>query len=137
MKEVRLKIVIASNPFWPLSVQLKRLAWAGIEDIKYDHITHIHNTAFLKPRPEYFLNICDEIEVKAKECMMVGNDSVNDMIASTVGMKTYHTTDSLEIDKSLSMSREIREDVKINIPKPDFTGPLRNLPQAVLKINAQ
>jgi len=135
MKEEGFKVVIASNPFWPLRVQMKRLAWAGIEDIPYDHITHIENTSFLKPRPEYYANISDEIDVNASECMMVGNDPVNDMIASTVGMKTYLTTDSRGIDPSLSMSREIRDDISITIPDPDFTGPLRDVPQAVCSID--
>jgi phosphoglycolate phosphatase-like HAD superfamily hydrolase len=31
-----LKLVVATNPIFPLSVQLKRLAWAGLETVSFD-----------------------------------------------------------------------------------------------------
>jgi FMN phosphatase YigB (HAD superfamily) len=41
LQKENLKIVIASNPMWPLDVQKKRLSWAGLGDFHFDLVTHI------------------------------------------------------------------------------------------------
>ncbi|MCK4828134.1 hypothetical protein KA005_71050, partial [bacterium] len=43
LQKQNFKLVIASNPLWPLNVQIIRLGWAGIQDINYHLITHIQN----------------------------------------------------------------------------------------------
>ena len=58
VKDLGLKIVVATNPIWPLVVQKKRLAWAGLGDIDVDLITHIDNMSFCKPQLGYFRQIC-------------------------------------------------------------------------------
>ena len=119
------KLVIASNPLWPLSVQLIRLAWAQVDDLPYSHITHIENTFFCKPQTEYYLDICKQIDLRPEQCLMVGNDPVNDMIAGKTGMKTYLTTDSQTQDfTSFSLSKEIRHQSHHSLPEPDYRGPL-------------
>ena len=62
-------------------------------------------------------------------CLMVGNDPVNDMVVGTIGMKTYLVTDSDPAD--LVMSRTTYGAAPSGIPKPDFEGPLRGVPEAV------
>lgn len=132
LKQKKLKLVIASNPMFPLKIQIKRLSWAGIGDLKFDLITHIENTSFCKPRIEYYQEICQKINVKPENCLMVGNDPVNDMIVATIGMKTFLTVDSVEIDQSsLALSRELRQDTTTTIPTPDFMGHLLDVPEAV------
>ena len=50
-----LKLVLASNPIFPLNAQMKRLAWAGLDHFHFDLVTHIENMSFCKPRIEYYL----------------------------------------------------------------------------------
>ena len=132
LKKENLKLVIASNPIWPLDVQMKRLSWAGLGDFHFDLVTHIENMSYCKPRIEYYKEICLKMDERPEACLMVGNDPINDMIVATIGMRTFLVIDSPHVDESsLEMSRKIRVDPKTEIPVPDFKGTLSEVPQAV------
>lgn len=136
LQKMSLKIVIASNPLWPLSAQLKRLDWAGIADLKYDLITHVENMSFCKPKLAYYQKICEMIDTSPEACLMVGNDLVNDMIVGQIGMHTFLTSDSSnEADKVLNMSRALREGFEHQESEPDFRGPLSHVIEAVRQLN--
>jgi FMN phosphatase YigB (HAD superfamily) len=120
IKESGLIVVIASNPMFPENAQLLRLDWAGLEGIQFDLITHALNSNYCKPNLKYYLEISNRINIKPENCLMVGNDSFNDMIASKTGMKTYLSTDNL--NNSTEVSRELAIKNNIELPQPDFTG---------------
>lgn len=125
---MKLKVVIASNPMFPLSIQLKRLSWANLANFPFSLITHIENMTYCKPRLEYYQQICDKIEVAPDECLMVGNDPVNDMIVARLGMKTFLTIDGQAIDDSaLALSRKLRKGASEEAPTPDFQGQLTDV----------
>jgi FMN phosphatase YigB (HAD superfamily) len=120
-----LKLVLASNPIFPLNIQMKRLAWAGLDHFHFDLVTHIENMSFCKPRIEYYLEICRKINELPQACLMVGNDPVNDMIAGSGGLKTYLTDDSKDSWRvTLDVSEDLLKDQILDIPEPDFKGPL-------------
>lgn len=48
-----------------------------------------------KPNPDYYRDIIEEIGVRLEECLMVGNDVNEDMIAESLGMKVFLLTDCL------------------------------------------
>ena len=132
LKEKNIKLVIASNPMWPESIQYKRLEWAGLGDIHFDLITHIENMSFCKPQLGYYQEICEKINEEPQACLMVGNDPVNDMVVTRLGMKAYKTTDAQEKGfASLAMSRELLTDLPGDIPEPDFSGPLAGVIQII------
>jgi HAD superfamily hydrolase (TIGR01662 family) len=132
VKERGLKIVVATNPIWPLVVQKKRLAWAGLGDIDIDLITHIDNMSYCKPQLGYFRQICQLINVKPEECLMVGDDPANDMVAAKTGMKTYQATDSRAYSqKPLTISKNVIGNDLEGIPPADFSGPLADVPRAI------
>lgn len=120
-----IKLVAASNPLWPLSVQKIRLSWAGVDHLPFSLITGIENSSTCKPQPEYYREISCKIDVEPEKCLMVGNDPLNDMIAGSTGMKTYLATDSLALGfTSLALSTKIRQPDLPELPEPDFQGPL-------------
>ena len=122
------KLVLASNPIFPLNVQMKRLAWAGLDHYHFDLVTHIENMSYCKPRIEYYLEICRKINEPPQACLMVGNDPINDMIAAKAGLKTYLTDDSKDSWRvTLEASEDQLKDQIQNIPEPDFKGPLSDL----------
>jgi HAD superfamily hydrolase (TIGR01549 family) len=127
IKNRGLKIVIASNPMFPENVQSMRLNWAGLKNFSFDLITSAENSTYCKPHLNYYLEICSKIKLKPENCLMVGNDPFNDMIASKIGMKTFLTTDSEKY--TMEFSRELAKNNKLEMPEPDFKGPLKNLPQ--------
>ncbi len=133
IKNRGLKLVIASNPMFPTNVQLARLRWAGLGDIDFDLITSADNTTYVKPRLEYYQQICSAIQVAAPYCLMVGNDPFNDMIAAKIGMKTYLTTDTNHL--SIELSRELAKNANLEMPQPDFSGPLAGLTEAIEQLS--
>lgn len=124
-----LKIIIASNPVWPLMVQKKRLAWAGLADFTFDFITHIENMSYCKPHTGFYLEICDAVDVLPENCFMAGNDPDNDMAAGKTGMTTFLVEDSIghQTDR-LTMSRKIRAPDLPGQLTPDFHGLLKEVP---------
>ncbi len=126
LKEKNLKLVIATNPMFPMNVQYIRLKWANLGSIPFNLITSADNSTYCKPRLEYYQEICNKIDVPPEQCLMVGNDEFNDMIASKIGMKTYLTTDSEHLSIELS-SRMLAKNMTLEMPNPDYKGKLSGL----------
>jgi FMN phosphatase YigB (HAD superfamily) len=122
------KLALATNPIFPLSVQHKRLAWAGLQHIPFDLITHIENMSFCKPHLGYYHEVCTMIDEPPEACLMVGNDPINDMVAANIGIKTYFTTDDKDLGQGdLHVSANLRAHSVPDVPEPDFSGPLKGL----------
>jgi FMN phosphatase YigB (HAD superfamily) len=126
----RLRLVIASNPVWPLLVQNIRLEWAGLAGFPFDWITHNENTHFCKPRIEYYSEICRQLEVEPSRCLMVGNDPVNDMVVSEIGMRTFLVRGPSG-SADLPLSDELRRGHGASTTGPDFEGTLADVPRCV------
>ncbi|SFI84250.1 HAD family hydrolase [Thermoflavimicrobium dichotomicum] len=102
------KVVVATNPVFPKAAILERLRWAGIHDFPFAWVTVYEETHFCKPHPEYYLEIVERIGVKPNECVMIGNDMQEDMVASTLGMKTFWVTTN-RIDRGKPVYRVDQE----------------------------
>jgi HAD superfamily hydrolase (TIGR01549 family) len=125
LSQKKIKIVIASNPFWPCSAMEKRMSWAGLNKEQVHLITHLENMHFCKPRLEYYQEICNKIKTNPEDCLMVGDDPVNDMIAGKTGMKTFLITDSRRFSNTLRIiSKKIRFGRGKERVKPDYSGSL-------------
>lgn len=132
-----LKLVIASNPIFPVIAQEKRLGWGNLEPAWFDLFTHMENMRYVKPTADYFLQTCQLIAEEPTACLMVGNDPVNDMAAAKAGLKTYRTTDAAGIDyASLTITDEQRKKRPGEIPEPDYEGPLAGVTAVVEKLLA-
>jgi len=87
------KIVVATNPLFPLKAIKHRLAWAGLDPVKIPFIliTSYEVFHFAKPNPAYYQEILDVLGVKAQNCVMVGNDEEMDIIpARKIGIRTFY-----------------------------------------------
>lgn len=121
----KLKIVIASNPLWPCLAMEKRMNWAGLKREQVHLITHLENMHFCKPRLEYYQEICQKIEANPQDCLMVGDDPANDMVAGKIGMKTFLVTDCRIFNNPLrTISKKIRFGRSKERVKPNYTGSL-------------
>ncbi|RJQ84273.1 MAG: HAD family hydrolase [Desulfobacteraceae bacterium] len=120
-----LTVVVATNPLFPEIAQRKRLAWAEIDPQRFDLLTHLDNSCFVKPRREYYRQICAMIGLPPQACLMVGNDRVNDMVAGTLGIKTFLTTEAGAIDYgAVTKGRDIRAGQSY---AADHSGPLADV----------
>jgi FMN phosphatase YigB (HAD superfamily) len=87
------RVTIASNPVFPLEAQMQRLSWIGCEAFAYGLITSTETMHACKPHLEYYREVSSILGTRPEECLMVGNDVEEDMVASLVGMTTCLVTD--------------------------------------------
>ncbi len=95
IKNMGYRVVLATNPIFPRIATESRIRWAGIEPEVFELITTYENSKRCKPNPQYYLEILEKIHVKPEECIMVGNDVTEDMVAKTIGMDVFLLTDCL------------------------------------------
>ena len=89
------KVVLATNPVFPMAAQLERISWIGLFESDFDLVTSYENSTFCKPNPKYYLEICEKIGVAPENCLMIGNDESDDMKgASAAGLKCFLVTDN-------------------------------------------
>ena len=84
------KVILATNPVFPLIAQETRLNFIGLKTSDFDYVTSYENMSFAKPNSKYYLDICEKFNCNPEECLMIGNDEYEDMYASSVvGFDTY------------------------------------------------
>ncbi|MDE4541571.1 MULTISPECIES: HAD family hydrolase [unclassified Thermoanaerobacterium] len=82
-------VVLATNPIFPGIAIKERLRWAGIDHKYFSFITSYEHMHFCKPYIQYYKEIVERLEKKPQHCIMIGNDVDEDVIAGTIGFKTY------------------------------------------------
>ena len=95
IKEKGTRVAIATNPVFPLRANESRLKWAGLDLSDFEYCTCYENSGFCKPNLEYYRAILKHLDVKPEDCMMVGNDVCEDMVARELGMDVFLITDCL------------------------------------------
>jgi len=89
------KVVIATQPVFPITAIRQRLEWAGIGDFPYTLITSYENMHACKPSKDYFLEIASFLGLQPQECLMIGNDLQQDILpAGQAGLATCWITES-------------------------------------------
>jgi FMN phosphatase YigB (HAD superfamily) len=95
VKEKGLSVVLATNPIFPPIATQSRMRWAGVSPDDFCYYTTYDNSRYCKPNPKYYLEILEKTGFQAEECLMVGNDVDEDMVASKLGFKVFLLTDCL------------------------------------------
>ena len=90
-----LRPVLATNPLFPQVATLSRIRWAGLKAEDFELYTTYENIGYCKPNPDYYKEVLRRIGLEPEECMMVGNDVAEDMIAADLGMKVFLLTDCM------------------------------------------
>ena len=94
------KVVLATNPLFPMAGQKTRLSWLGLVPEDFDLVTCYTSDRHCKPNPAYFHDICQRLQLDPARCLMIGNDDREDMhCATAAGMDAYLVTDCRLIDK--------------------------------------
>lgn len=105
LKERGYKLVLATNPMFPIEAVRTRLGWVGLEESDFIHVTTFDNSSYCKPKKEYYEEILEKIGKAPQECIMIGNDAAEDMIAESLGLLVGLATDYLENPKELPIER--------------------------------
>ncbi len=108
------RVVVATNPVFPIEAIVERLRWAGIDRYDYDLITSYEIMHHCKPHPAYYQEILSKLRLEPEQCLMVGNDVDEDLVAGCLGIKTFLAEDCV-------INRRGEE------PKADYIGSFRDL----------
>ena len=95
LKQRGYRLIVATNPLFPAIATHSRIRWAGLNPEDFALITTYENSRRSKPNPEYYRDILETLSLKGEECLMVGNDVGEDMIAEKLGMRVFLLTDNL------------------------------------------
>ena len=90
-----LRLILATNPLFPAVATENRIRWAGLTPGDFELYTTYENSCHCKPNPDYYRDILAQIGADPAECLMVGNDAIEDVAAEQLGMKVFLLTDCL------------------------------------------
>ena len=90
-----LRIALATNPIFPKIATESRIEWAGLKPNDFELYTTYENSSYCKPNPNYYKEIFKKLGVQPEECLMVGNDVSEDMVAKSLGCKVFLLTDCI------------------------------------------
>ena len=95
VRDLGLRAILATNPLFPAVATRSRIRWAGLEPENFEFVTTYENSSTCKPNPDYYREILQKRGLEPEDCLMVGNDTGEDMIAQSLGMKAFLLTDCL------------------------------------------
>lgn len=105
LKDEGYGVILATNPIFPAIATESRIRWAGLAPEDFGLYTTYENSRFCKPNTDYYQDILDRLALKPEECLMVGNDVTEDMVAGTMGMEVFLLTDCLINKDDTDLSR--------------------------------
>ena len=89
------RVILATNPVFPRAATERRIGWAGLSPSDFELVTAYDNASYSKPSGAYYNEILKKAGLTPEECLMVGNDTRDDMSAQNVGMRVFLLTDCL------------------------------------------
>ena len=89
-------LVLATNPIFPAVAVETRLGWVGLRAEDFDYVTTYENSRRSKPNPDYYRDILSHIGRQGENCLMAGNNPVDDAAALQAGISVYLVTDYME-----------------------------------------
>jgi HAD superfamily hydrolase (TIGR01549 family) len=92
LKQKGYSLVIATNPLFPQKAIYRRIEWAGLDRDDFTYISCYEQNCFCKPNIEFYSEVLEALGKEPEQCMMVGNDVQEDLIASGLGIETYLIT---------------------------------------------
>ena len=95
LKDAGCRVALATNPLFPRIATYSRARWAGLDPEDFALITTYENSRRCKPNLDYYRDILAELGETAENCIMVGNDVSEDMVAAELGMQVFLLTDCL------------------------------------------
>ena len=105
LRSMGFRVVLATNPLFPRVATHSRIRWAGLEPQDFELVTTYENSRFCKPNLRYYEEILGKLQVQPGECLMVGNDADEDMVAERLGMRVFLLTDCLINRQAQDVSR--------------------------------
>ncbi len=95
VKERGFQTALATNPLFPSVATESRIRWAGLRAEDFACCTTYEYAHYCKPNLDYYREVLAQLQLSPEECLMVGNDVTEDMIAQQLGIRVFLLTDCL------------------------------------------
>jgi len=95
LRERGIRVSLATNPIFPAIATESRIRWAGLRPEDFEGYTTYENSCYCKPELRYYKKILQKLKLEPEQCLMVGNDVGEDMVAQKLGMDVFLLTDCL------------------------------------------
>lgn len=89
------RLLLTTNPMFPKIAVEERVRWAGIDANAFSMMTSYEYCHYTKPNIKYYEEVIKKENLQIDECMMVGNDTIEDGIIETLGIPLYLIKDYL------------------------------------------
>lgn len=96
LKSKGYQLILATNPVFPREAVATRLSWIQLSLEDFSYVTTFENSNYCKPSLGYYQNILKAIGKQPEECVMIGNNTLEDMISGKLGISTGLVTTNLE-----------------------------------------
>ena len=91
-----IRVALATNPLFPRIATQKRIRWAGLTPEDFELYTTYEDIGTCKPNPDYYREVLARMDLTPDDCIMVGNDVSEDMMAAAeAGIRGFLLTDCL------------------------------------------
>lgn len=95
LKEKGYRLIVTTNPLFPLAALRHRLEWGGHDPELFDFVTSYETSTFAKPNPKYYDETITRLGLVREQTVIVGNDFKEDVCTGKrAGMLAYYLTDS-------------------------------------------
>ena len=105
LKSMGYEVVLATNPVFPAVATENRIRWAGCEPSDFKLITTYENSCHCKPNTAYFQDVITALGRDTSECLMVGNDTGEDLPCAELGAQVFLLTDCLINTRNVDVNR--------------------------------
>ncbi len=89
------RLIIATNPLFPMKANHHRISWAGLSPEDFDYISCFEENHYCKPHLDFYEEVLSINNIDVNTALMVGNDVDEDLIARDLGLMTYLIEDHL------------------------------------------
>lgn len=104
-------ITLATNPVWPIELVKYRVQWGGIDPSVFNFITHAGIMHSCKPSKHYYVETLKLSgggrELKPSEGLHIGNELINDLAATRVGIPVFIVARDTKFQKIQSAKGEL------------------------------
>lgn len=104
IREKGYRVALATNPLFPKVATESRIRWAGLAPEDFELFTAYETSCYCKPHLNYYKEVLKELQVTPEECLMVGNDAAEDLVAEQLGMKVFLLTNCLINKNNMDIS---------------------------------
>ena len=98
------RVILATNPLFPMVATVNRMALSGLAPHDFDYVSAYENSSACKPNPTYFHELLGKLGISADECVMIGNDTRDDLSVSALGIPVFFLTECLINNTGMDLS---------------------------------